>query len=115
MVKMELHTIQQLRYTGQLKVRFYPMGHPVYRQLEKVLFLQKKIIPDQMWPTPENDTPWEQFPSYYSIKLQDGIDHYTNHRNSEEIIDTATDSVNSVDYNGSAFQDSQDLYLFSNF
>ena len=38
----------------------YPMftiGNPEYMELQKVMFIKNKIISDEVWPIPEENTP----------------------------------------------------------
>ena len=37
-----------------------------YRELQKLLFIKNKIIPYEIWPSPEIDAPWEQYPPGYT-------------------------------------------------
>ena len=40
-----------------------PMGNVHIRQLEKLLFIKNHTIPDEVWPKPKEDAPWEKFPA----------------------------------------------------
>ena len=48
-----------------------------YRELQKLLFIKNKIIPDEIWPSPETDAPWEQYPSEYAKQIDDDLMHHT--------------------------------------
>ena len=47
-----------------------------FRELQKLLFIKNKVIPDEIWPSPEMDTPWEQYPPDYDKQLDDDLMHY---------------------------------------
>ena len=47
-----------------------------YRELQKLLFVKNKIIPNEIWPSPETDAPWKQYPPEYAKKLEDDLKCY---------------------------------------
>nr|GMN21827.1 hypothetical protein TIFTF001_040119 [Ficus carica]GMN21863.1 hypothetical protein TIFTF001_040127 [Ficus carica] len=52
-----------------------PDGPPVMiRQLETLLFIKNHIIPDEVWPKPEEDAPWEKFPANYTKQIKEVLD-----------------------------------------
>ncbi|GMN21836.1 hypothetical protein TIFTF001_040130 [Ficus carica] len=45
-----------------------------FRQLETLLFIKNHIIPDEVWPKPEEDAPWEKFPANYTKQIKEVLD-----------------------------------------
>ncbi|PON69363.1 hypothetical protein PanWU01x14_088040 [Parasponia andersonii] len=91
------------------------IGNPEYRQLQKILFLKNGIIPNEIWPRPEDDAPWEHYSPAYTARMDKDMKHFLTHINNgpwmppEENQSTA-DSTDAVNYQASVFQDSQDPY-----
>ncbi|GMN44708.1 hypothetical protein TIFTF001_013900 [Ficus carica] len=51
-----------------------PMGNVQIRQLEKLLIIKNHTIPDEVWPKPEEDAPWERFPVRYTQQIKKVLD-----------------------------------------
>ena len=82
-----------------------------YRELRKLLFIKNKIIPDEIWPSPEDDAPWEQYPSEYAKQIDDDLMHYT--PSTETTPDPSLPSSSQNPRLSPPLQDSQDPYDFS--
>ncbi|PON52750.1 hypothetical protein PanWU01x14_207110 [Parasponia andersonii] len=89
------------------------IGNPEYRQLQKILFQKNGIIPDEIWPRPKDDVPWEHYSPAYTAQMDKDMKHFLIHINNgpwippEENQSTA-DNTDVVNYQASVFQDSQD-------
>ena len=42
--------------------------------MEKQLFLRNRVIPDEIWPGPEEDAPWDKLPTEYTKKIKRILD-----------------------------------------
>ncbi|PON63838.1 hypothetical protein PanWU01x14_128150 [Parasponia andersonii] len=60
-------TIEVYEFTEHL---MFPLDNPNYRRLQKILFLENDIIPDEIWPSENDDAPWEQFPHEYVRQMK---------------------------------------------
>ena len=44
--------------------------------IQKSLFEKNQIIPPELWPKPEEDAPWETFPSDYTRKTTRALEAF---------------------------------------
>ncbi|GMN62560.1 hypothetical protein TIFTF001_031649 [Ficus carica] len=51
-----------------------PKDNPQIRMLEKQLFLKNRVIPDEIWPGPEEDAPWDRLLTEYTKKIKRILD-----------------------------------------
>ena len=79
-----------------------------YRELQKFLFLKNKIIPDEIWPSPEDDAPWERYSYEYTKQINDDLMHYT--PSTETTPDPSPPSSSQNPQLSPSLQDSQDPY-----
>ncbi|GMN61102.1 hypothetical protein TIFTF001_030187 [Ficus carica] len=49
---------------------------PVYRRLQKLMFPENIIIPDEICPPPTENAPWEILPDGYMLRLTRKLDYY---------------------------------------
>ena len=84
------------------------INNPEYRELQKLLLIKNKIILDEIWPSLEDDTPWEQYPPEYAKRLGDDLTHYTPSK--ETTPDSSPPSSSQNPRLSPLFQDFQDLY-----
>ena len=82
-----------------------------FRKLQKLLFIKNKIIPDEIWPSPEMDAPWEQYPPDYAKQLDEDLMHYA--PSAEATPDSSPPSSSQNPRFSPSLQDSQDPYDFS--
>ncbi|PON55850.1 hypothetical protein PanWU01x14_185280 [Parasponia andersonii] len=57
------------------------IGNPEYRQLQKILFQKNGIIPDEIWPRPEDDASWEHYSPAYKAQMDKDMKHFLTHIN----------------------------------
>ncbi|PON53918.1 hypothetical protein PanWU01x14_199150 [Parasponia andersonii] len=87
------------------------IGNPEYRQLQKILFLKNGIIPNEIWPRPEDDVPWEHYSPAYTARMDKDMKHFLTHINNgpwmpPEKNQSTADSTDAVNYQASVFRDS---------
>ena len=87
------------------------INNPEYRELQKLLFIKNKIIPDEIWPSPVINAPWEQYPPDYAKQLDDNLMHYM--PSAETTPDSSPPSSSQSPRLSPSLQDSQDPYDFS--
>ena len=75
------------------------------------MFIKNEIIPDEIWLSPKDNAPWEQYPSEYAKQLDDDLVHYMPSTETTPYLSTSSSSQNLQ--LSSLFQDSQDPYNFS--
>ncbi|GMN61754.1 hypothetical protein TIFTF001_030858 [Ficus carica] len=58
----------------------YPLslGSLHLRKIEKALFIKNQVIPDDIWPKPEEDAPWDYLPAGYTQKIKKILDEVNN-------------------------------------
>ncbi|GMN70638.1 hypothetical protein TIFTF001_039681 [Ficus carica] len=66
-----------IQYYGS---HYYPLslGSPYLRKIEKALFIRNQVIPDAIWPKPEEDAPWDHLPAKYTQKIKKILDETNN-------------------------------------
>lgn len=52
------------------------------RMLEKQLFLRNRVIPDEIWPGPEEDASWDSLPTGYTKKIKQILDELNSPKSS---------------------------------
>ncbi|GMN46237.1 hypothetical protein TIFTF001_015425 [Ficus carica] len=55
-----------------------PLGSTYLRKIEKALFIKNQVIPDDIWPKPEEDAPWDHLPAEYNQKIKKILDEINN-------------------------------------
>ena len=70
----------EVAYAPQIKVYrshewpLSPLGSPHLRYIEKLLFISNREIPDEIWPKPSEDTPWDKIPTKYTQQFKKILD-----------------------------------------
>ncbi|GMN21485.1 hypothetical protein TIFTF001_047287 [Ficus carica] len=70
----------------------YPisLGSPYLRKIEKALFIKNQVIPDDIWPKPEEDAPWDHLPAEYTQIIKKILDDVNNPQVSAESSSSTT-------------------------
>ena len=74
-------------------------------------FIKNKVIPDEIWPSPEMDAPWERYPLDYAKQLDEDLTHYM--PSAEITPDSSPPSSSQNPQLSPSLQDSQDPYDLS--
>ena len=82
-----------------------------FRELQKLLFIKNKVIPDEIWPSPEMDAPWERYPPDYAKQIDEDLTHYL--PSAETTPDSSPSSSSRNPRLSPLLQDSQDPYDLS--